>query len=98
MELVFANSSELSPDRIFQKISTCQAVLIDKDSYTGEMALTIVQEAHLLHPRPLMIMTSKFCKSTIAFALHAGFDEFLAKPLSKDAICALLNRIIIKMN
>ncbi len=94
VELVFAGSAT-NPDLIFQKISKCHAVLIDKDTCTGEMALKIAQEANQLHPRPLLIMTSKFRSSAMALALQAGFDEFLARPVSKGAICALLNRINI---
>ena len=71
-------------------------ILVDGDNTStslAEMVMSIRKEAQT---NVLLIFTSRFRMNALAHALQAGFDEFLAKPVSKDAICALLNRINIE--
>jgi DNA-binding response OmpR family regulator len=89
VEIAYAQTPN-SLNRYLQIPGAFDAVLVDGDEMDTTMIRIIKPES--LQYNPLLILTSVFRTSAMALALQAGFDEFLAKPVRKDTLCALLNR------
>ena len=67
-------------------------VLVDGDNISFPLTEIVTSIRKAAQTKVLLIFTSRFRLNALAHALQAGFDEFLAKPVSKEAICALLKR------
>jgi len=89
VEIAYARTPN-SLTSYLQNSGAFDAVLVDGDEMDTVWIRNINPESFLSNP--LLILTSVFRTSAMALALQAGFDEFLAKPVSKEALCALLNR------
>jgi DNA-binding response OmpR family regulator len=89
VEIAYAQTPE-SLTSYLQTPGVFDAVLVDGDEMDSTLIKIINTES--FQSDPLLILTSVFRTTAMALALQSGFDEFLAKPVSKEAICALLNR------
>ena len=75
-----------------QDYPSIDTILVDGENQTEDFKHIIQKIQSYLKTKPLLIFTSRFHLGALASAVSSGFDEFLAKPISKEALCALLKR------
>lgn len=69
------------------------AIIIDNDLPVFSFPIQKIQQFEMPSPKPLLILTAqKDHLVALAHALHSGFDEFLAKPISEEEILTLLDK------
>ena len=89
---VFYASSFLHLKSIYNAYENVKVIIVDGDAENQMMEQNLKQKFSMKEDNTLLIFISEYRFSAFARAFQAGFDEFLAKPISKEALCALLKR------
>lgn len=91
VEILFAATREKLTGYLHESISF-DAVLVDHDENSAASVTEIINRGNKPANHPLLILTSKFRTSSMALALQAGFDEFLAKPLHATELMTIIKK------
>lgn len=66
------------------------AVIVDGDMIAESLHELVAAIRRQYTKAPLLILASNFRMSAMAYALQAGFDEFMAKPVGNEELITLV--------
>lgn len=86
--------------------------LTENDRFLKKASLVLVDMAYVRHDAPAIVkklrtlcgrltrivMMAEYSYMAMALAVHAGFDEFIARPVNKEEVQALLHGKKNKLN